>query len=144
LAKGKQAPGTAIISFPTRLTNNLLCLLLAVVVVLLLLLLRILEVTMVLGNDQQVTGTAPQVTSVGPLPLVYAADIAATGNRTDAALCAPNSLNASALTGPAIVVSRPVTIQPLATRAGVAQPTRVQPLSTWLLVTPIPQHTVLE
>lgn len=63
-----------------------------------------------LGNGQQLAGSGPNLSPLGPLPLVYAADIAATDNRTEAGLCAPDSLNASALSlrGPAIVVSSSV------------------------------------
>lgn len=68
------------------------------------------EADLTLGNGQSLTG--PQSTAraapIGPLPLVYAAHIALkNASVTDAALCAPNSLNVSAVRGPAIVV-RPV------------------------------------
>lgn len=56
-----------------------------------------------LGDNQQLAATGTQGPPVGPLPLVYAADIAYS-NKTAAALCAPNSLDASALNGTSIVV----------------------------------------
>jgi hypothetical protein len=66
---------------------------------------RILEVVLALGNGQKLAGRGPNIKALGPLPLVYAANIAATDNRTEAGLCTAGSLDAAALSGPTIVVS---------------------------------------
>lgn len=64
---------------------------------------RILEVVLALGNGQKLAGRGPNIKDLGPLPLVYAADIAATDNRTEAGLCTAGSLDAAALSGPTTV-----------------------------------------
>lgn len=69
---------------------------------------RIKEAELTLGNGQSLTSeqVATRAKPVGPFPLVYGANVA-TDNFTvaDVTLCAPYSLNASAIRGPTIVVS---------------------------------------
>lgn len=65
---------------------------------------RSLQATLSLGDGQQLVGTGAFPTALGPLPLVYAADVAGIANITDASLCAPNSLDPRKINGSVIVV----------------------------------------